>query len=111
VAEPLPEPAHDRGLLLDRTGPERRADDRETPGEQQRQVDLALRPAHEPDLDEPAADGERRQVLREVLGPDVVEDAADAVAIRQRLYALGEVLRLVVDGGRRAERFTAPCLV
>src|SRR4029077_575619 len=109
-AEAVAETADDGGLLLDGACAKGRADDREASDQEQREVDLTLRAAHEPDLDQAAPDGERRDVLREVLGADVIEDAAAPVAAGQLLHARREVLGLVVDGRRGAERLAAPRL-
>src|SRR5439155_8509719 len=106
-AEALPVP----GLLPDRAGAERRADEREPADQQLRQVDLALGAAHEADHDEPPAARKRGQVVREIGGADVVEDDVDAAPARELPGPRAEVLAAVVDGGRRAERHALPALL
>ena len=70
-------------------------------------VELGLAAAHDADHGEPAADGERAHVLREIRAAQVVEDHVDAALVRVALHGVGEVLVLVVDDDVGAERFDA----
>src|SRR5207244_2888853 len=101
----------DPGLLVDRAGAQRRADEREPADQKLRQVDLALGAAHEADHDEPPTDRQGGQVLRQVSGADVIQDDVDAAPARELAGPRAEVLAAVVDGGRRAEGHTLSALL
>ncbi len=103
LAEALAETPHDGRLLSDRAAAQRRADDREPAREQEREIEIGLRAAHEADLDQTSLDGQGREILRQVAAADVVEDHVDAVVTGERMHARGEVLRVVVDRVAGAE--------
>src|SRR5207247_1492619 len=99
------------GLVGDRACAQRGADHRESAEEEGRQVELALGTAHEADLHEASADGERGEVLGEVLGADVIEDDVHAAPVGQLPGPGREVLAPVVDRGAGAEREAASALL
>ena len=105
---------HDRGLLIDRPGPQRCGDDRRALAQQQPQVELRARAPLQPDHHEPPVCRERLDVAREVLRAHVVQDdiGSRTAPARTSLTVLGcrcpdrgdEVLVPIVDEHLGAER-------
>src|SRR5690606_32242750 len=88
---------------LDRPRPQPGRGDDQPLLRQGRQVDLALAAALHADDHQPAAGGERGEVLGEVLRADDVENDVDAAAVGGLADAIDEVLRAVVDADLGAQ--------
>ena len=67
--------------------------------------------AQQADLDQPAFDGECRQVSRDVVATNDVEDEVDAAAAGQAIDLFDEVVLAVIDGTRCAEPLAGAALL
>ncbi len=111
LSEAVEESRHEAGLLVERAGPQRRAEDRKPAREQLAQVDLGGATAHESDHDQPAAGGERCEVALEVWRADRVENHVDTTAASRLPRRCHEVAAAIVDRGVGAEAEAAHALV
>src|SRR5690606_1606231 len=72
------------------------------------EIDRCLGAAEEGDIDQPPFNGERAEIALDVIAADHIKDQIDALAVRQLLDDLDEILLLVVDPPLRAEFLDCP---